>query len=178
MQRVFIGIPVDQHFQQQVNLLLKPMMDSRRDVRWVVDNNRHLTLAFLGNRPKTEVENLLGLFDETYKGKTHFQYRFSKLTRFPGSAGRIIALTGEAGRPLGHLFQLTRRLLQEHGIELERKTFRPHVTLGRIRRAKQVETIIDQPIDIALDIRKIRFFQSTLTESGSIYSSLKEAHLD
>ncbi len=176
-QRVFIGIPVNHQFQQHVNLLLKPIKDSRQDIRWVVEKNRHLTLAFLGNRPKTEVENLLGLFDETYKGGTHFQYRFSKLTRFPDSAGRIIALTGKPGVQLDHLFQLTRQLLQKNGFEFERKTFRPHVTLGRIKRAKQVKTIIDQPINITLDISKIRLFKSTLTESGSVYSALREVHL-
>lgn len=177
-QRVFIGIPVSYQFQQHVNVLLKPLVDSRQDIRWVVEKNRHLTLAFLGNRPKAELENLLGLFDETYQGETHFQYRFSKLNRFPGSAGRIIALTGEPGVQLDHLYQLTWQLLQKNGFESEQKTFRPHITLGRIKRAKKVTTIIDQPINITLDISKIRLFQSTLTESGSIYSALKEIHLD
>ena len=98
-QRVFIGIPIDKHSQQHINVLLKPIEDSRRDIRWVPENNRHLTLAFLGNRPISEVDNLVRLFDESYQQETRFHYSLSTLERFPDPAGRIIALTNESTEP-------------------------------------------------------------------------------
>ena len=177
-QRVFIGIPIDKQSQQHINRLLKPTMDSRRDIRWVAENNRHLTLAFLGNRPISEVEYLLRMFDESYQQETRFQYRLSSLTRFPDPRGRIIALTNEPTEPLDNLFQITLKLLRRNEIEFDRKKFRPHVTLGRIRRPKHIKKTFEQHIKIKLDITKITLFQSTLTESGSIYLPLKETQLN
>ena len=177
-QRVFIGIPIDKHSQQQINELLKPIEDSRRDIRWVPENNRHLTLAFLGDRPISEVKNLTRLFDESYQQESRFQYRLSTLERFPEPTGRIIALTNEATEPLANLFQITLKLLQRNEIEFDRKKFRPHVTLGRIRRPKHVNKTFDKQLNINLDITKITLYQSNLSESGSIYLPLKEIQLD
>ena len=176
-QRVFIGIPIDKQSRQQINELLKPIRDSRRDIRWVPENNRHLTLAFLGNRPISEVDNLVRLFDESYQQETRFHYSLSTLERFPDPAGRIIALTNESTEPLDKLFQITLKLLQRNEIEFDRKKFRPHVTLGRIRRPKHVKKTFDQQLNINLDITKITLYQSTLTDSGAIYSALKETLL-
>lgn len=177
-QRVFIGIPIDKQSQQHINELLKPIRDSRRDIRWVPENNRHLTLAFLGNRPISEVDNLIRQFDESYQQETRFQSRLSTLERFPDPTGRIIALTNEPTEPLDKLFQITLKLLQRNEIEFDRKRFRPHVTLGRIRRPKHVKKTFDQQININLDITKIMLYQSRLTELGSIYQPLKEIQLN
>ena len=92
MQRVFIGIPVDKQTQQLINELLKPVRKISTDIRWVPENNRHLTLAFLGDRPESDINSLLRVFDETYQQKSRFQYCLSALTRFPSAAGRILAL--------------------------------------------------------------------------------------
>ncbi len=177
-QRVFIGIPIDNQSQQHINELLKPIKDSRQDIRWVPENNRHLTLAFLGNRPISEVDNLIQQFDESYQQETRFQYRLSTLERFPDPAGRIIALTNEPAGSLDELFQVTLKLLQRNEIEFSRKKFRPHVTLGRIKRPKHVKKTFDQQININLNITKITLYQSTLSESGSIYLQLKEIQLN
>lgn len=176
-QRVFIGIPIDKQSQQYINELLKPIKNSRRDIRWVPENNRHLTLAFLGNRPISEVDNLIQQFDESYQQEIRFQYRLSTLERFPDPKGRIIALTNESTEPLDNLFQITLKLLQRNEIEFDRKKFRPHVTLGRIKRPKHVKKTFDRQMNINLDINKITLYQSTLTNSGSIYSTLKETLL-
>jgi 2'-5' RNA ligase len=177
MQRVFIGIPVDTAAQQHINELLGPIRKLRPDIRWVPENNRHMTLAFLGNMARSVVVKLQDEFDETYQRQICFQYKLTRLTRFPGSNGRIIALCNELDRSLDSLFQTTSGLLQANRLELDRKEFRPHITLGKIRKAKQLRTTFKQPTDISLDISRIILYQSTVTDSGSIYSVLKETPL-
>ena len=178
MQRVFIGIPVDKQSQRHINDLLESIGKSEPNIRWVPESNRHLTFAFLGNIPVSDVENLLRLFGETYQQETHFEFKLTKLTRFPKSRGRIIALTGDPDERLSSLFGITRKLLQELKIEFDRKEFRPHITLGRIRNEKRFKTTFDKAININLGIDKITLYKSTLTETGSIYSILKETQLD
>jgi len=177
-QRVFIGVPVDRKSQLRINSLVKPHKISHPGIRWVAENNRHLTLAFLGNKPIDVVEKLLGLFDETYTGETQFQYKLSTLTRFPDPMGRIIALSNAPDVKLNNLYQLTVELLQRNGVRFDRKEFRPHITLGRIRHAKQLDTTFTKHTDINLNITKLTFFQSVLTESGVNYHPLKETQLN
>ena len=176
-KRIFIGIPCDRQAHRHINEVLSPIRKSPLDIRWVPENNRHLTLAFLGDIPISSVEDLVGLLGETYQQQTHFQYKLTRLTRFPEPTGRIIALVNEPDGALDNLFQLSLSLLQRTKLELDRKEFRPHITLGRIRRAKHVKTLLDQPTDICLDVTKVRLYQSTMTRSGSIYTALKEVQL-
>jgi 2'-5' RNA ligase len=176
-QRIFIGIPVDRHSQQHTNELVKPIRRSRQDIRWEPERNRHLTLAFLGNIQIQEVQNLLQMFDEPYRQEKRFQYKLNTLTRFPDSTGRVIALVDDPTAPLEHLFQITLKLLQENNLKPDRKEFRPHITLGRIKRVKHVKANFSQRANIKLVVDRITLFQSTLSESGSIYSPLKETKL-
>lgn len=177
MQRVFIGIPVNKPVQQQIDELLKPIKESLKGVRWVPEHNRHLTLAFLGNKTNRVIENLLQSMDQAYRQETVFQTGFSGLRRFPGSTGNIIALVFDADTHLDHLFQVTQAFLVENGICISRQQFLPHITLGRIRRALPLNSIPNQQTNIHLQINKITFFQSTLTKTGSNYLALKETGL-
>jgi len=176
-QRVFIGVPIDKHAQQQISELLTPIRSSKQDIRWVPANNRHLTLAFLGNKPDRVVKNLIQLFDKTYQQEIHFQHKLSTLARFPNPKGKIIALVDDPVRPLNNLFQITLGLLQRNNIELDRKEFRPHITLGRIKRPKTVQSDFGQRTNIILNIDKIVLYQSKPAESGPIYSILKQTRL-
>ena len=174
MQRVFIGIPVDEQSQQRINHLLIPIKKLHPDIRWEPENNRHLTLAFLGNIPIPEVENLLHLFSEIYQQEPCFEFRLSTMTRFPGPTGRIVALVDDPTEPLHRIFQITRRFLEKNKVQLNLKEFRPHITLGRIKKAKQVKISFDQKTNINLKISKITFYQAILSTSGSTYTTLKE----
>jgi 2'-5' RNA ligase len=177
MQRLFIGIPVDNRSQRKINEILKPIKVSNPDIRWVAEANRHLTLAFLGNIPDPQVETLRRYFEKTYRGCLQFNYRFTRLTRFPRANSGIIALTGEANTAVEHLFRVTRRFLQKHEVGFDSKGFRPHVTLGRIKARKNVNTSFLQTMEMSLAVDKVRLYQSRLTESGSIYTTLEETRL-
>jgi 2'-5' RNA ligase len=177
MHKVFIGIPIDKNSQRKINELLGPIKKSLQDVRWVPAGNRHLTLAFIGNIPGSVVKNLSRQFDESYQQEAHFQYNMSSLTRFPDSKGRIIALVDDPARSLNKLFQITLALLQRNNINFCQKKFRPHITLGRIKRPKHGTPDLDRQINIKLNIAKIVLYLSTSTESGPIYTTLKRTRL-
>ncbi|NNK99664.1 MAG: RNA 2',3'-cyclic phosphodiesterase [Xanthomonadales bacterium] len=177
MQRVFIGIPVDKHLQKKINELSGPIKNSNPNLRWVAETNRHLTLAFIGNIPDLKVEILRRQFEQAYQGCSQFKYRFSRLARFPGAASGIIALTGEPDTAMDHIFQLTRRFLGNVGFDFDSKKFRPHVTLARIRRKQQLNTSFLHATELNLAVDRVWLYQSSLTASGSIYSTLEETML-
>ena len=177
MQRIFIGIPVDERGQGPVNRLLRPVKRVSQDIRWIPEHNRHLTLAFLGNKSKPQIDCLLHAFDETFGKASKFQFCLSALTRFPDSRGRIIALTGQSGGPLEAVHLATKNLLDKNGIEFDQKQFRPHVTLGYIRKARQVKAVFDQQTQILLNVDRVVLYRSKPTVTGSIFTRLKETKL-
>jgi len=176
-QRIFIGIPIDKPGQRAIDELLDSLKSRNRNLRWVPAGNRHLTLAFLGDIPLSDVEILRREFARTYQQFKPFHYGFSALERFPNARGRIIALTGETSEPLHCLAMATRDMLRECGLGFERKKFRPHVTLARVRNPKRPLTSIDRPVRVDMQVSRVVMYRSTLTESGSIYNVLQEAEL-
>lgn len=176
-QRIFIGIPIDKPRQRAIDQLLDPLKPHSRNLRWVPAGNRHLTLAFLGDIPVSDVETLLGDFPSVYQQYKPFSYCLSALERFPNTRGRIIALTGEASEPLHSLAMTTRDMLRECGLGYERKKFRPHLTLARIRNPKHPLTRIDRQVQLDINVDRIVLYQSTLTQSGSVYTELSVAKL-
>ncbi len=176
-QRIFIGIPLGDRTQKAIEQLLEPMQPCSRNLRWVPAVNRHLTLAFLGDISLDELENVQQGFAETYHEHDQFQYELTALERFPNTRGRIIALTGEAGEPLDNLAMATRDMLSECRLGFERKKFRPHITLARVRNPKHPVMRFDRRVNIGMSINRVALYRSTLTDSGSIYSVLRKAEL-
>lgn len=176
-QRIFIGIPVGKHTQRSIDHLLESMEPHERNLRWVPAANRHLTLAFLGDVAEKDIDLLLREFVGTYRKYEPFHYCFSALERFPNARGRIIALTGEASEPMQGLAMSTRDVLRECGLGYERKKFRPHITLARIRSPKHTVPGFDRQVRLDINVDRIVVYQSTLTNAGSVYTVLQEVEL-
>lgn len=176
-QRVFIGIPVGDHERQLIDRLLEPMRARFTNLRWVPAGNYHLTLAFLGDIDPGELETVRAGLAGAYAGHAQFRYQLSALERFPNSGGRIIALTGEVSESLLGLATATRDMLTRCGLPFERQTFRPHITLARVRNPKHPLLQVEQPVNLGMHIKRVALYRSRLTESGSIHSTLKHADL-
>jgi 2'-5' RNA ligase len=177
IQRIFIGVPLDKAAQATIDSLLDPLMAKGRDLRLVAAENRHLTLAFLGDIPGSDAGLLASVFDDAYRPASPFRYQFSALRRFPNARGRIVALTGAASGPLQGLFELTRGMLEALGLPYDKKKFRPHVTLARLRNPRQAGFALNEEAIVGLGVTRVALYRSTLTGAGSIYQILRSASL-
>jgi len=95
--------------------------------RRVPDHNLHLTLLFLGDQPAdrlAEFEAVAGAV-----AGTCCELVLDRFGWFPGA--RVLWLGGEAPDPLQRLQTGLERQVAELGVTLERRPFRPHVTLFR-----------------------------------------------
>lgn len=161
----------------QTEELIEPLKKTLTGTYWIPPGNRHLTLAFLGDIPASAVDRLIHGFDRAYQAQKRFTYRLTRLCRFPDPGGGFIVLEDKCEGPIKGLWQNTLGLLKSVHLEPDRYTFRPHITLGRIRKPKRVRSATDQKTAIGLDVRKVTLYQSTLTGKGSIYTILKESRL-
>ncbi|MGI9419926.1 MAG: RNA 2',3'-cyclic phosphodiesterase [Geminicoccaceae bacterium] len=129
MPRLFVALDLPDMIKESLASLMRGL----GDVRWMSDDQLHLTLRFIGeldNGRANEVADALSLvpglpFDLSLKGIGHFP---------PRNEPRVI-WTGIERQP--ELIALKRRIdhaLRQAGLERDTQKFTPHVTLARLRR--------------------------------------------
>ncbi len=147
------------------------------NVRWVADDNLHVTLKFLGEvddggaeRVRSALARPLDIapFDIGLRGAGAFP---------PQGPLRIvwIGIPRGAGE-LRQVYDVVERRLQPIGFPSDDRPFRAHVTIGRFRRperrlAAAVRRILDEvPADVgACHIDHVTLYESHLLPEGSKY---------
>ena len=158
-----------------------------RRVRWVAREASHLTLRFLGevedDRAPEIAESLSAL-----EGSGGFELQFDRVGRFGGRRPRVIWIGFAADTGLERLWALRSELdsaLETMGIEPERTAFRPHLTLGRVRRRASPDDLaaIRAAVDRAEPLRQraavgqVALVHSTLLTDGPHYRRLARIDL-
>lgn len=95
--------------------------------RRVPDENLHLTLVFLGNQPKDRIEEILDAGSAV--GGQAFELRLDRFGHFPRS--RVVWLGGEAPEAAAGLADALSARMESIGVKVDRRPWRPHVTLFR-----------------------------------------------
>ncbi len=126
---------------------LGPVRELPGGPRWIDRARWHLTLAFLGELPDDRPDRLdrltaaLGLVPAGHRA---VHLRLSDVGTFPVKGAPQVLWVGVAGDPvelerLAALAKATARAARQAGFRLERRPFRPHLTLGRWRRGDPVD---------------------------------------
>lgn len=122
--RLFISLEPPADVAEQ----LKQLQYEDKHARWLTHDQFHITLAFLGEQPNDSLESICQAMS-----RIHFQ-PFSIATEnigfFPQGA---IWMGLKASEPLTTLHKHIRAQLRAAGVQLERRRFTPHITLGRCR---------------------------------------------
>ena len=156
--------------------------------RWVKRDNIHLTLKFLGDVPVGQLESLHQAVARACEGFSPFVLTVTDLDCLPSlRRPRVICVdVQEETGQLVRLQQAVERELNLLGFPAERRRFKPHLTLGRVRRhatrwetealAKSVATY--RSGDRArMRVDRVSVVRSDLTPGGAIYARLFEAPL-
>ncbi len=167
-------------------LAADPSFPERR-VRWVSREASHLTLRFLG---EVEEEGASAIMESlaALEGSGGFELQLDEIGSFGGRRPRVIWVGFAADAGLQRLRMLRSDLdsaLDAVGIEPELGAFRPHLTLGRVRRQASHDdlTAIRQAVDRAEPLRvrsavkQVALVHSTLLTDGPRYRRLARIDL-
>ena len=167
--RLFLGLRLPNHVLDR----LERWQAEHLAGRIVGRNNLHITLAFLGSRPASEVPQIAGALAEaaTGIGTIDLAARRYRETR---SVGMVVLddQTGEGGRLAERVFDG----LEGLGVyEREKRPWLPHVTVLRFRSAPKLEPPVPElgvfsPSDAAVYISRLR-------PSGAQYDVLESVPL-
>jgi len=153
--------------------------DKLQQIRWLPNENYHLTLSFLGNVEYVLISSLQLKLEQILSSKQAVPFRFSEITPFPFSGTpKIVAAMLEYSDELMLLQHNTAKCIRAFGISLVRRRFTPHVTLGCLKSCSR-KSIAFQPQQFFLEgvSVKVVIFQSEIAPKGAVYTSLGEISL-
>lgn len=158
-----------------------------RSVRWVKREALHLTLRFLG---EIEGDGLPAATSAlaALEGSGCFELTLSALGTFGGRRPRVVQAGFAEDGGFDRLQRLRSHLdgaLSEVGFETERGPYRPHLTLGRVRRQATREELaaIRDAVDaapalhITSSVDRVALVESTLLSDGPRYRRVAFAEL-
>ncbi|MGE5455167.1 MAG: RNA 2',3'-cyclic phosphodiesterase [Methylocystaceae bacterium] len=183
MMRLFIALPVSVSIKRLIKAGIKEALKLQADVKWVEEENLHLTIKFIGEQPETIVPQLVSSL-EPIKCPA-FTLACTDIGCFPNrNRPRVIWLgLGEEVAVANQLAQIVDDRLAALGMAPESKR-RWHLTLGRVRSNHNLDQLIPSLDNIfptikgeKWDVDSFSLFQSTLTSKGPIYQELHKFYL-
>ncbi len=181
--RLFVACEIPDDAKQAIGEVIQNLRDkSANAVRWVNAEGVHVTLKFLGEVPVRQLPATKLAIQEAVVGHQPFELELSTIGTFGGREGLRIMWVGVAGDVLRleALVRAVNAALAVVGFEPERRPFRPHLTLGRVR--DEVSTRQRAEIEVAVGkmgvpasswrTTQVSLMRSRLTPSGAQYEAL------
>jgi 2'-5' RNA ligase len=134
-RKIFISINIPEKVKKRLFLAMEKWREL--PVKWVKEVNLHVTLFFLGYIDDGTTEKICEILRDSLQNEEIFDINFDRIELDHPESPRLVWLTGESNENLRLLHEKIEKTLDI--FTSSRKSFRPHVTLGRIRKTKWEE---------------------------------------
>lgn len=194
--RLFVALELPPDVRQAAGELARELKRSGADVKWVKPETMHLTLKFLGEVPDKEVPAVTGALERALAGREGLELALEGCGAFPSPKRPQVVWLGVAGQveELKDLARAVESELARLGFPPERRSFKAHLTLGRLRRGRRGGGggggggggVVPLAREIAARAAYagpafradwVALMKSTLTPAGPIYEPLAEFDL-
>ncbi len=178
--RAFLAIEIPDGIKNYLKTVIKTMATSVDGVRWVSETSQHITLKFFG---EIEEETALKIkASMAYMEGKHapFTATIKEIDAFPDRRrARVLVIILENGVDnIKNIYNDIEESVSTLGIEKERRSFTPHITLGR---RKTPVPIPDKALvkleRMSFNVGSIVLFKSTLRPEGALYTPVWEIKL-
>jgi RNA 2',3'-cyclic 3'-phosphodiesterase len=185
--RVFIALAVPEPLERNLARLQAELAPAVPGCRWTSALPFHLTLAFLGDVPNSDLSAIYQVVASTAKLIEPFEIEVKSLGAFPSPIRPRVIWAGVTAPNLKPLFDLQESIvtsLARIGRRPDDERFHPHVTLGRIKQRR------DGPGDLTgliernrlwsagpCTVAEVQTLASTLGPTGSAYKLLSRGPL-
>lgn len=150
---------------------------------WARRETLHLTLRFLGDVEPDGLEGVSEAVRAAAACVSPFTLTTSGVGVFPDARRpRVVWVGVEAGSGLFELYEAVERELELVGFRRERRSFRPHLTMGRIRDPeaaaglREALAALEVPREETL-ATEVRVMKSTLARGGAVHEVLERVPL-
>lgn len=182
--RLFVAVHLPPNLVSGVTRVQEELRRSRADVKWVEEENLHLTLKFLGEVPVGRV----GAAREALAavgGVAPFRIGLRGVGAFPGRGNPRVVWAGlsEGAAEFVRLAAAVDRELVRRGFPPEKRPASPHLTIGRVRGPSNAEALRRAmegvgSVDLgSFRCEETRLYRSVLGPGGPAYTVLEAAPL-
>lgn len=181
MKRTFIALPIKPETEMVKAVGAISGNDWKAQIKWVVPEQWHFTLAFLGDTfPKTETVVKKILQNVVNDPVDPIQVCFNTIGVFPALRNPKVIWVGIEENP--SLKDFARRVYQglfSGGVLFDSKPFVPHLTIGRVRKIDDYAGFkacfhgCSLPKLAEYHINELVYFQSVPEKTGPSYQALK-----
>ncbi|MFO7767655.1 MAG: RNA 2',3'-cyclic phosphodiesterase [bacterium] len=182
--RIFVAVPVPLEVTRPLAEFAGEVGPGAGRIKWVDPGSMHLTLFFLGDVEEERVPAIGEALGRAAGEVAPFTVRLDRVGAFPNLERPRVLWVGvsEGSGNLQDLKEAVDRVLEPLGFEPDRRTFHPHLTLGRIkapgRRGAVAEAAAGWDVPSASwTVDRVVLYQSTLTREGAVYEELEAPRL-
>jgi len=139
MMRAFLALDVPDDVRDRLGSWITAArdLDWPARVRWVPQENLHLTLRFFARLEMDGVPPLMQSLVERFRDVASFDWHIEGAMLFPSNERPHVLTAGvDDSASLGSLARLAEEAAREVGQPPDSRRYRPHLTLGRMRRPR------------------------------------------
>ena len=183
--RTFIALELPDQIIDSISRIQERLQPYGFKVRWVRPQNIHLTLKFLGNIQKVQTEKISQAIFESAHGFAPISIAAKGIGAFPSIKRPRVIWVGLAGQ-INQLQQLQKTLdekLAANGFPKEKRKFKGHLTLGRVKNKIDPKRLLEAVKEFAgfesepFVTDTVALFKSELRPTGAVYTKLMETPL-
>ncbi|MGD2134844.1 MAG: RNA 2',3'-cyclic phosphodiesterase [Gemmatimonadales bacterium] len=176
--RLFVAVNLPQDVRHALWEAVAPLRTRSFPVRWVASEGLHVTLKFLGEVPAEREPQVIAGLERAVGDTRPFSLVLSGFGAFPSlRRPRVLWAGCESARPLELLQHGVEREMAELGFPLEGRPFRPHITIGRVRRGARARDLagLDDAVaplsfEAEVGVTSLDLMQSMLARAGATYA--------
>lgn len=185
MIRTFIAIELSKAIREKLDREIDRCRPAAPLVKWSKPENLHMTLRFLGDVKENDLDELFEAVEEAVADQSSFALEVRGVGAFPNwRHPRVVwAGCGEGSEEAVALAEAIEGACVALGYERERRPFRPHFTLGRVKQpadARGLDDVAAASEDRQfgyLDVDAVVVFMSSLRRIGPVYSPMARFQL-
>ncbi len=183
--RTFIAVKIapEKKLQEMFIYLKESLRDEQ--IKWVNENNLHLTLKFLGETSVRQTEEIKAKLELISRDFQTFPLILKGLGFFKSKRQpKVLFAQIENANQLKAIALAIDESLLELGFEPEKRKFSPHLTLARIRDLKDMgkfQRLVESYKNMRFQddtLSEIIFYQSILKPQGAVYKPIETFKLN
>jgi len=177
-------IAIDPDVSSKIVELGNKIKKTGAQVKLVEPKNMHLTLKFLGDTDEKLINEIEKIIKESTKDTKPFKIKLEGTGVFPNQNYiKIIWIGIKNGEQIIPIAEKIDEEISKLGFKKENRKFSPHLTIGRVKSAKNKDKLIqiieeyNEILFSEFEVKSIKLIKSELTPKGPIYTTLKEIRL-
>jgi len=180
--RTFVAIELDEATRRKLSAAVERLRRAAGDVKWVDAHGAHMTLKFIGDIEDKDLPAAVAALRAAAARSRPFVMRVHGISGFP-PRGRPRVIHAPAEEPTGTLLALAEAveeaLFDAISVEPEDRSFKAHVTLGRVREGKHCPSVEELSRLVGdqefgqVEVKEIVLMKSDLTPRGPVYTPLE-----